>query len=325
MSHPLYLPLFLFFIYAFLGWCAEVSFHAVTFGKFINRGFLNGPLCPIYGVGILIVLLCLEPVANYGFLLFAASMVLTSLLEFITGFLLEKLFHARWWDYSNEPFHIGPYVCLKFSLLWGFACLFVARVLHPFILFLVGLIPPVVGTIVLVLLTAALAADLCATVSTVRRVFQNLEALESIAQEIHTISDRLGEKISDSAIEAAERQKEGKEKLDTYREELGDKLETYKDQLDDKLDSYKEDWDSKKSRLADLLDGLELHADSLGEHLEDQLRQIQVKLERKQAELRFRLTQTLGLRRILKAFPALRSLDHQETVEKLRDFLARKK
>ena len=84
-----------FFIYAFVGWSVEVVFHALSDGKFTNRGFLNGPVCPIYGFGVLIVALCLEPVKDNIFYLFLGSVVLTSALEFVTGFILEKVLDYR--------------------------------------------------------------------------------------------------------------------------------------------------------------------------------------------------------------------------------------
>ena len=115
--------LWLFLIYAFLGWCTEVAFAAVTRGKFVNRGMANGPICPIYGFGVLAVLFCLQPFRGNFFLLFLGSVVVTSLLELVTGWALEKFFHDKWWDYSNEPFNIKGYICLRFSILWGWpAC-----------------------------------------------------------------------------------------------------------------------------------------------------------------------------------------------------------
>ena len=83
----LYQFLWIFFIYAFLGWCTEVSYAALNTGKFVNRGFLNGPVCPIYGFGVVIVLACLTPLKGNFVLLFLGSVVLTSALEWITGFL----------------------------------------------------------------------------------------------------------------------------------------------------------------------------------------------------------------------------------------------
>ena len=107
----LYRLLWIFFIYAFLGWCTEVSYAALVTGTFVNRGFLNGPVCPIYGFGVVIVLTCLTPLAGSLPLLFLGSVVLTSALEWLTGFALEKLFHQRWWDYSDEPFNLSGYIC----------------------------------------------------------------------------------------------------------------------------------------------------------------------------------------------------------------------
>lgn len=103
----LYLTLWIFFVYAFLGWCTEVGYAALRTGRFVNRGFLNGPVCPIYGFGVIIVLWVLEPLAEHILLLFLGSVVLTSALEWVTGLVLEKLFHQRWWDYSDEPFNVG--------------------------------------------------------------------------------------------------------------------------------------------------------------------------------------------------------------------------
>ena len=117
MPQNIYQALWIFIIYAFLGWCSEVAFAAVNKGKFVNRGFLNGPVCPIYGVGMLIVVLCLWSLRDRPLLLFLGSALLTTALEFVTGFVLEKFFHDKWWDYSDMPFNIKGYVCLKFTVV----------------------------------------------------------------------------------------------------------------------------------------------------------------------------------------------------------------
>ena len=94
----------IFLIYGFLGWCTEVIFAGVNSGKFVNRGFLNGPICPIYGFGVLTAAKLLQPFDENLLLLFIGSVLITTLLEYLTGFLLEKLFHQKWWDYSALPF-----------------------------------------------------------------------------------------------------------------------------------------------------------------------------------------------------------------------------
>ena len=113
----MYQFLWIFFVYAFLGWCTEVSYAALRTGKFVNRGFLNGPVCPIYGCGVVVVLVGLTPLKGNFVLLFLGSVVLTSVLELATGFVLEKLFRQRWWDYSDKPFNLGGYICLEFSIM----------------------------------------------------------------------------------------------------------------------------------------------------------------------------------------------------------------
>lgn len=243
-----YQILSLFFTYAFLGWCAEVSYHALITGSFVNRGFLNGPLCPIYGIGILGVVFLLEPFKENTLLLFFTSLILTSFLELLTGFFLEKLFHARWWDYSNEHFHFGPYVCLKFSLIWGFACVFVLEFLHPSILTIIAFVPLIIGKILLALLSAALITDLYVTITTVTNIFRRLEHLELLASEIQTISDRIGERISDSTLEVIEKQRQGKERLVEYKETLDKRLEESKEHLAVRLETYKAEFHEKLSQ-----------------------------------------------------------------------------
>ena len=111
----LYLALGLFFLYSFFGWLAEVAFSAVSRKKFVNTGFLTGPVCPIYGVGILFILRFLEPLRNDLFFLFVGSTVVATVLEYATNRFLEGLTGTKWWDYSRFRFHFGGYVCLPFS------------------------------------------------------------------------------------------------------------------------------------------------------------------------------------------------------------------
>ena len=98
-----------FFVYGFLGWCTEVAYAAAKQGKFVNRGFLNGPICPVYGIGVGVVVQFLTPVENNLVLLYISSTILVTVIEGITGFLLEKIFHNKWWDYSEQPLNIGGY------------------------------------------------------------------------------------------------------------------------------------------------------------------------------------------------------------------------
>lgn len=201
----LYHLLFFFFIYSFVGWCLEEAFVAADTGQIVNRGFLNGPVCPIYGCGALLVILLLSKVSDNLMLLFFASVLLTSALELAGGFALEKLFHTRWWDYSSMPLNLWGYVCLKFSLLWGVGCVFLIKLLHPVLAQILALIPHSVGNIILGGLTLIFLADLFVTVISALRLDQYLKELNRISELLRSSSDQLGTAISKEAVEMKEK------------------------------------------------------------------------------------------------------------------------
>ncbi|MFR3797856.1 MAG: putative ABC transporter permease [Christensenellales bacterium] len=119
----------LFFACSFLGWCMEVTCKLVQFGRFINRGFLLGPLCPIYGTGAVLMAYFLPLWTTQVESTFLLALVLCGTLEYITSWLMEKLFHARWWDYSQKHFNINGRVCASNLLAFGVMGVFVVKVL----------------------------------------------------------------------------------------------------------------------------------------------------------------------------------------------------
>lgn len=202
-----------FFIYGFLGWCTEVAFAAIRQRTFVNRGFLNGPICPIYGIGVTLVVTALQPYLKHPFYLYLASAVLVTVLELLTGVLLEKLFHHKWWDYSDIPFNIGGYVCPLFSLIWGAGCVIIVKFLYPLTTKLVSLIPVWFGQFLLLLLCSALIADISITVKSILKFNQKLALMDEIARELHNISDQIGENIYQNMMEGLEAQDKLKEKI----------------------------------------------------------------------------------------------------------------
>ena len=134
----------LFVIYSFLGWCVEVIYHAVTWGEVTNRGFLNGPVCPVYGFGVVSVLALINLIQPEGTqmsdllvyvfgVIFVFGIVLATAVELVAGWLLDVCFHARWWDYSDKPFNFHGYICLEFSLIWGLAIVMVVKVFQKYV------------------------------------------------------------------------------------------------------------------------------------------------------------------------------------------------
>lgn len=277
-----------FFAYAFLGWCCEVCFAAAKDGKFVNRGFLNGPVCPIYGFGVVIVVELLTPVKENLFLLFVCSVLLTSALEWVTGFVLEKVFHQKWWDYSDMPFNLGGYVCLLFSLIWGLACVLIMDVIHPMVAGLIHMIPHTLGVVLLVVLTVLLLCDLAATVSAIAKLNRRLVQMDELAAKIRAASDELGENLAEGMLTLTERG------------------EALRENLEEKRSAREEEQAERKAARADALRRRRAALEELRQANEDLLN-----------------TLHFGQRRLLRAFPRMKSTRHAAALEALRDRMNR--
>ena len=121
----------LFFFYCFCGWVWESCYVSVCQRRWVNRGFLNGPLLPIYGFGAIIILFATLPVEDNLYLVWLFGMLAATALEYITGAAMEALFKVRYWDYSKHRFQLNGHICLSSSIAWGFFSIFLVRFLHP--------------------------------------------------------------------------------------------------------------------------------------------------------------------------------------------------
>ena len=272
-----------FFIYAFLGWCVEVVYAAVISGKFVNRGFLNGPFCPIYGLGMLLVLHLLGPVKNNIFLMFFGAVIIASAVELTAGFLLEKLFHKRWWDYSELRFNLGGYISLKFSLQWGLACIIVLDRIHPPIIALVNWIPLTLSQVLLLFLAVLLLIDLISTVNSILKLSRKLETIDEISLRIKEASDSIGENLASGAIALAQK-----------KDDLGERFEEQREIIEADLAEMRI---AQQKALAHRKQALQ------------ELRQA----NRELLEATF-----FGYKRLLRAFPDLKSKDHKDALEQLK-------
>lgn len=200
--------LYTFFLYGFLGWVLEVVYHAIMQNRLVNRGFLNGAICPIYGVGMVVLTWFLRPVENNIVMLFAGSVVLCSVLELITGFALEKIFRTRWWDYSNEKFNIKGYICLKFSLAWGIAGIVAVRGIDTGAQWIYNAVPEWFMYLVLGILTVLLVIDCAATVIDIAGFNKELTSLDEFGEMIKVLSDDMTDNIYRESKDMAERLEE---------------------------------------------------------------------------------------------------------------------
>lgn len=122
-----------FLIYSCIGWLLETFYGFLVLGHFVKRGFLFGPICPIYGFGAIIFILIFDGLKGHNMKKFIISMIVFSIFEFSASWLLEMFFHLRWWDYSSAMFNLQGRICLSFSIVWGLSGVIFSNFLHPFI------------------------------------------------------------------------------------------------------------------------------------------------------------------------------------------------
>lgn len=183
-----------FIVFSFLGWCLEVAYGFVVLKRFVNRGFLIGPQCPLYGTGCILIYLTLKGLANSPVLLAFMSILLCSILEYIASYILEKIFKTRWWDYNNMKFNINGRICLEMAIPFGLLGLLVVYFLFPFALDVLDKISPLVIYIVSSFLAIILLLDLITSFNVVVK-FTSLvgKAPRDVTEEIKRF---MKEKIS---------------------------------------------------------------------------------------------------------------------------------
>lgn len=160
----------LFMTYSILGWILEVSCKLVEKKKFINRGFLIGPYCPIYGWGALMMTLLLKKYLNDIFTLFIMNILICSILEYFTSYFLEVIFKARWWDYSNKKFNINGRICLETMIPFGLFGLLVMYVINPIIFNILNMIPISIIYFISIVLFLLLLIDTITSYSIITKI-----------------------------------------------------------------------------------------------------------------------------------------------------------
>lgn len=230
IQHFYYLTAY-FLLYSFLGWCLEVAYHAISKGVIVNRGFLNGPVCPIYGVGMICVLTILEPLKQHLIPLYICGTLAATLIELVGGFVLYRLFHMRWWDYSREPFNLGGFICAKFSLAWGLCILFAVKLVHPFIELNVRIMNHPPGYAFVIICYTFFVADCIITVLTIAKLNTKLHRLNELAGKMRGFSDGLTEKIGEKSLEAGARLQNGQVQAALGQAELNAEFERIRESI----------------------------------------------------------------------------------------------
>lgn len=226
-----------FFLYGFIGWGVEVVYAAIKTHKLVNRGFLCGPICPIYGFGMvgLVYSVSLIPMPDSGSMsavaIFFIGMFLTTAIELVGGWALFKIYHIRWWDYSEMKFNLGGYICPQFSLLWGLGSVLMIKVVHPLLARGSNPMPFKIMLILDIVLFVLFAVDVAVSTAAAIGLNKYLREIDELRARLRVTSDKLTTVLGTSAMTAdtiLDEQKlqlalaklEGRENADALRAEV---------------------------------------------------------------------------------------------------------
>lgn len=180
-----FIDILIYFItYSFLGWIMESIFRSVCEKKLINTGFLRGPFCPIYGIGAVIMILFLKNFSNNLILLFFISIIVFTIWEYLVGVLLEKLFHTKYWDYSDNKFNFQGRICLMNSIFWGILGVVFIQYIHPFIESIIEKVDIRLLTFIYSIIGIVMLIDAITSIIKVKNIKVTLEKIEELNKEI---------------------------------------------------------------------------------------------------------------------------------------------
>ena len=242
-----------FFIYSFLGWVWESCYVSIKSHRWVNRGFLRMPMLPLYGSGATIMLILTLPFPGNYVLQYCLGVIGPTILEYFTGWAMEKLFKMRYWDYSNQRFNIKGYICLTSSIAWGFFTLLMTYVLHPPIEhFVLNKIPPVVDYVVIAVVGVLFVLDTIESAKAAIDVGKALEKMTDIRAQIDDIQVQLSLLKSEAARVASEK-----------KEAAIDKVYAAKNNAKITAQDAKEEAAQKMAALAAKLEKLNLNRESI--------------------------------------------------------------
>ena len=255
-----------FFIYGFLGWCYESAYVSIKHKQWVNRGFVRGPLLPLYGSGAILLLFVTIPFRENLLLMFVSGAIGATLLEYVTGVAMEALFKVRYWDYSKRKFNFQGHICLAATSLWGVFAIVIVKVVHRPIENLVMGLPETIVEIFVMVVTVVFAADFALSFKAAMDIRDVLIKLEEVQREMERMQKRMDvilafaadsreqvvmntyerlDELTESLEERFARVKELREKLDAkIEEEIRERSEEWKERKEEwkgKSDAYKEE------------------------------------------------------------------------------------
>lgn len=248
----------LFLLYSFFGWLMEVICKLIQYKKFINRGFLVGPYCPIYGTGAILITVLLKKYTDNPISLFIMAILICGILEYLTSYFMEKIYHARWWDYSQKKFNINGRVCLDTIIPFGLLGMFIIYVSNPFLIKKIELLPDIwINVLFWMLLVLYLVDNIVSTKvisyvgRTTEEIGKDLDNTEEITKKVKELL--LGKsllyrrlinaypKIQSIKVKIKEKKEKIKRQVEEQKNEIKENVKKQKEDIMEKIDNIKDD------------------------------------------------------------------------------------
>lgn len=272
-----------FYLYCFFGWIFESAYVSLRKRRFVNRGFLRLPMLPLYGTGAVMMLWVSLPVKSNLFLVYISGVVAATALEYVTGYVMERLFKVKYWDYSDQKFNVNGYICLSSSIAWGFLTIFMTEVIHRPVERLVLGLHPLAEWAILIPVTALFVSD---TIQSTRDALSLARALEAVTK-LRGDLDELQVQIALMKAEAAQSVQELIEnpeaKFQEFKENQEAKLQEFKENQEARLQEFRE---SQEARLQEFKENQEAKLQEFKENQEARLLALTEAAAEKKAALR---------------------------------------
>lgn len=237
----------LFIIYAVIGWCMEVICKLIQYKKFVDRGFLIGPYCPIYGVGALLITFFLNKYVQDPVVLFVMAVVVCGILEYLTSYFMEKIYHARWWDYSSKKFNINGRICLSNLIAFGILGMFIMYISNPFLIGQLEKLPSLWLNIIFWSVLSIFVIDNIVSgiinnsiKTTTKQLGEKMDNTEEITKKVREILQKKSA-LHRRLINAYPKIQAVKFKIKEKTRKIKEQIEEQKEDIKDKIDEFKLD------------------------------------------------------------------------------------
>ena len=279
------------FIYCFFGWIFESTYVSLKKRQFVNRGFLRLPLLPLYGTGAVMMLWVSLPVKDNLFLVYVSGVVAATVLEYVTGWGMERLFKMKYWDYSNQRFNVKGYICLSSSIAWGFLTILLTEVIHrPIERYVLGL-PLMVDLVCVIVVSLLFAADTAESVKAALDLAKVLDAMTNMRAELDDIQVQMALLKAETVQRMEEAREEASQKLGQVRSEAASRTSALKEGAAERLNVIVE---NTVERMGDLMEDTAERVGVLVEGTADKVARTAERLAELTEDAAARVSATLG-------------------------------